>query len=160
IRNQHFRWNTNFNISFNRTKTLQLNSGQPEILTDPSYSTGFMGTEYQYITRIGQPVGMMYGLEFDGLYQLEDFNITSGGDYELKVGVPGYRTAMRPGRVKFKDLDKDGDIDTDDRTVIGNPHPKHIGGLFNSFQYKSFDFQFLLQWAYDFDILNGNKSEL
>src|SRR5690606_23561539 len=39
IRNQHFRWNTNFNISFNRTKTLQLNSGQPEILTDPSYST-------------------------------------------------------------------------------------------------------------------------
>lgn len=157
IRSRDFRWNTNFNISFNRTKTVQLNSGQQEIKTDPSWDSQFMQTEYQYITRIGQPVGMMYGLVFDGLYQLGDFEFVDG-DYILKADQPSYQTAMRPGMVKFKDINEDGRINELDRTIIGNPHPKHTGGLFNHFRYKSFDLQFLLQWAYDFDILNGNKS--
>lgn len=159
IRNERFRWDTDFNISFNKTRTEKLNSGQNEILIDPGWDRQFMQSEYQYITRVGHPVGMMYGLEFDGIYQVEDFLLTNDGDYQLKEGIPGYRTVMRPGMVKFKDLNGDGVINEDDRTIIGNPQPKHIGGLSNSFKVGSFDFQFLLQWAYDFDILNGNKSE-
>lgn len=158
IRNKNFRWSTNLNISFNKTKALQLNSGQNQIITDPQWDLQFMQTEYQYITRVGEPVGMMYGLEFDGIYQLDDF-VLNGGSIELKDGLPSYRTIMKPGMVKFKDLDNNGIIDGNDRTIIGNPYPKHTGGLFNNFKYKSFDFQFLFQWAYDFDILNGNKSE-
>ncbi|WP_461533158.1 SusC/RagA family TonB-linked outer membrane protein [Sinomicrobium sp.] len=158
IRKERFRWSTDFNIAFNRTKTIKLNSGQDEILIDPQWDAQFMQAEYQYTTRVGHPVGMMYGLQFDGLYQMEDFEIV-GGDYQLKEGQPTYRTIMRPGMVKFKDLNGDGVINEDDRTIIGNPQPKHIGGLSNSFKIGSFDFQFLLQWAYDFDILNGNKSE-
>lgn len=159
VRSSNFRWDTDFNISFNKTKTVKLNHGQEELLIDPNWDAQFMQSEYQYITRVGQPVGMMYGLEFDGIYQVNDFLLTNDGGYELKEGIPSYRTAMRPGMVKFKDLNGDGIIDQDDRTIIGNPYPKHIGGISNSFKYKSFDFQFLLQWAYDFDILNGNKSE-
>ncbi|WP_353134600.1 TonB-dependent receptor [Pseudopedobacter sp.] len=158
IRKKNFSWSTNFNIAFNKTKTIKLNSGQEQILTDPQWDLQFMQTEYQYITRVGQPVGMMYGFEFDGIYQVDDF-VLNNGSYQLKEGVPSYRTVMRPGMVKFKDLNNDGVIDQTDRTIIGNPYPKHTGGLFNNFRYKSFDFQFLLQWAYDFDILNGNKSE-
>ncbi|MFD1629572.1 SusC/RagA family TonB-linked outer membrane protein [Pseudopedobacter beijingensis] len=160
IRNRNFRWTTNFNMTFNKTKTLKLNSGQNFILTDPSYSSQFMQTEYQYITQVGQPVGMMYGLIFDGIYQVDDFTVAGDGSYQLKPGIPSYEVVMRPGMVKFKDTNGDGVINQDDRTIIGNPHPKHIGGLNNNFRYKSFDFQFLLQWAYDFDILNGNQSEM
>lgn len=69
FRNKNFSWTTNFNIAFNKTKTLRLNSGQNEILTDPQWDLQFMQSEYQYVTRVGQPVGMMYGLEFDGIYQ-------------------------------------------------------------------------------------------
>ncbi|RAV28244.1 SusC/RagA family TonB-linked outer membrane protein [Sinomicrobium soli] len=159
IRNERFRWETDFNIAFNKTRTEKLNSGQNELLIDPGWDLQFLQTEYQYITRVGHPVGMMYGLEFDGIYQQEDFLQTNDGNYELKEGVPSYRTAMRPGMVKFRDLNGDGIINEDDRTIIGNPQPKHIGGLTNTFTIGSFDFQFLLQWAYDFDILNGNKSE-
>ena len=159
IQSNNFRWDTDFNVSFNKTNTEKLNYGQEELLIDPNWDAQFMQSEYQYVTRVGQPVGMMYGLEFDGIYQVNDFLLTNDGSYELKQGIPSYRTAMRPGMVKFKDLNGDGVINQDDRTIIGNPHPKHIGGLSNSFKYKSFDFQFLLQWAYDFDILNGNKSE-
>jgi TonB-linked SusC/RagA family outer membrane protein len=171
ISTQNFKWNTNFNISFNRTNTVKLNSGQQEILTDPEWDRNFMQTEFQYITRVGNPVGMIYGLEFDGIYQVDDFVLTNGGLYTLKDGIPGYRSQMQPGMVKFKDqltVDTNGDgipdagdgsIDENDRKIIGNPQPKHIGGIFNEFTYKQFDLQVLLNWAFDFDILNANKAE-
>lgn len=160
IQNRNFRWDTNFNITFNRTKTIRLNDGQERLLTDPNWDNNFMQTEYQYITQVGQPVGMMYGMVFDRIYQLEDFNVSSDGEYVLKDGIAGYANIMRPGMVKFKDLNGDGTINAEDRAIIGNPHPKHIGGLMNTFRYKAFDLQVMFQWAYDFDILNGTKSQL
>lgn len=171
IKSNNFQWDTNFNISFNKTNTVKLNNGQVEILTDPEWDTQFMQNEYQYVTRVNNPVGMIYGLEFDGIYQLDDFVLANGGISTLKPGVPSYRTQMKPGMVKFKDqltLDTNGDgvadaadgiINELDRKIIGNPQPKHTGGLINNFKYKSFDLQILLQWAYDFDILNGNDAQ-
>src|SRR5690606_18289208 len=81
IRKQNFRWETNLNITLNRTKTIRLNEGQERLLTDPNWDNNFMQTEYQYITQVGQPVGMIYGMEFDRIYQLDDFNISSSGEY-------------------------------------------------------------------------------
>lgn len=171
IKTKNFQWETNFNISFNKTNTVKLNNGQVEILTDPEWDTQFMQNEYQYVTRVGNPVGMIYGLEFDGIYQLDDFVLVNGGISSLKPGIPSYRTQMKPGMVKYKDqltLDTnadgiadaaDGIINELDRKIIGNPQPKHTGGLINNFKYKSFDLQILLQWAYDFDILNGNDAQ-
>jgi TonB-linked SusC/RagA family outer membrane protein len=171
IKSENFQWDTNFNITFNKTNTVKLNNGQVEILTDPEWDTQFMQNEYQYVTRVNNPVGMIYGLEFDGIYQLDDFVLANGGISTLKPGVPSYRTQMKPGMVKFKDqltLDTNGDgiadaadgiINELDRKIIGNPQPKHTGGLINNFKYKSFDLQILLQWAYDFDILNGNDAQ-
>ena len=158
IKKKDFSWTSRFNISFNKTKTIKLNTGQDRIITDPQWDAQFMQTEYQYITQVGQPVGMIYGLQFDGLYQADDF-VQSGSTYQLKKGVPSYQTNMRPGMVKFRDINGDGIINTNDRAIIGNPQPKHIGGFFNTVKYKAFDVQFLFQWAYDFDILNGNKAE-
>jgi TonB-linked SusC/RagA family outer membrane protein len=171
IKSKNFQWDTNFNISFNKTNTVKLNNGQVEILTDPEWDTQFMQNEYQYVTRVNNPVGMIYGLEFDGIYQLDDFVLANGGISTLKPGIPSYRTQMKPGMVKFKDqltLDTNGDgiadavdgiINELDRKIIGNPQPKHTGGIINNFKYKSFDLQILLQWAYDFDILNGNDAQ-
>lgn len=171
VKTKNFKWDTNFNISFNRTNTVKLNNGQTEILTDPEWDTQFMQNEYQYVTRVNNPVGMIYGLEFDGIYQLEDFVLANGGISSLKPGVPSYRTQMKPGMVKYKDqltVDTNGDgvvdagdgiINELDRKIIGNPQPKHTGGFINNFKYKSFDLQILFQWAYDFDILNGNDAQ-
>ena len=171
VKTKNFEWDTNFNISFNKTNTVKLNNGQVEILTDPEWDTQFMQNEYQYVTRVNNPVGMIYGLQFDGIYQLDDFVLVNGGISTLKPGIPSYRTQMKPGMVKFKDqltVDTNGDgiadaadgiINELDRKIIGNPQPKHTGGLINNFKYKSFDLQILLQWAYDFDILNGNDAQ-
>jgi TonB-linked SusC/RagA family outer membrane protein len=168
FKSKKFTWTSNFNISFNRNKTIKLNSGQSEIIIDPQWNNGYCQTEYQYITKVGQPVGMIYGLEYDGLYQLDDFNWTNGGTYSVK---PGHGVANSPGRAKFKDqltVDTnndgiadagDGVINQYDRVVIGNPHPKHSGGFSNHLKYKNLELQVLLQWRYGFDILNANKAE-
>lgn len=171
IKTKEFVWTSNFNISFNKNKTIKLNSGQSEIITDPRWDVGYTQTEYQYVTRVGQPVGMIYGLEFDGLYQMDDFIWTNSDTYNLKQGIPSYGGLVHPGLAKYKDqptVDTNGDgrpdagdgvINEKDRVIIGNPCPKHIGGFSNDIKYKNFDLQILLQWSFDFDILNANRAE-
>lgn len=157
--NKKFKWSTSFNISFNKNKVIALNNGQDAIFTDPNWSRENV-TEFQYITQVGQSVGMIYGLEFDGIYQNEDFILDNNiQNFTLRDGVPDNGALpVAPGSVKFVDQNGDGTINADDRVIIGDPYPKHYGGLNNSFVIGGFDIQFLFQWSYDFDILNANKS--
>lgn len=47
------------------------------------------------------------------------------------------------GDVRFKDQDGDGDVDEDDRKIVGQPMPKWQFGLTNNLSYKDFDFSIL-----------------
>jgi TonB-linked SusC/RagA family outer membrane protein len=157
IKRRDFEWKTNFNISFNKNKTVKLNDGQEAIYTNPNWLNGY--SEYQYITEVGQPVGMMYGLKYDGIYQVDDFNWDNASQtYVLKEGIPDNGALpVGPGSVRFVDQNGDGTVNQEDRVVIGDPHPDHFGGFTNDFKYKNFDLQVFFQWSYGFDILNANK---
>lgn len=159
ISKKDFKWSTNFNIAFNRNKVLKLNQGQDAILVNPERVNGL--NEFHYITQVGQPVGQIYGLKFDGLYQLDDFNWNNSlGVYELKDGIPDNGGQPGPGSVKYIDQNGDGTITQEDRQVIGNTAPKFIGGLTNTFEWKGFDLQVFFQWSYGADVLNLNRVEL
>src|SRR5690606_6439306 len=93
---------------------------------------------------------------FDGLYQLEDFEQGSDGSYMLKNSVPSYGN-VRPGFIKYKDLNHDGQITTADQTIIGRGLPIHVGGFSNNFQYKNFSLNLFFQWSYGNDIYNANQ---
>jgi len=153
-----FTWESNINVSTNKNKILSLNDGQEFIKTDPQLD---WNSEWYYISEVGKPVGMMYGLEYDGLYQVEDFTYDSSNmdnaPYILKDGLPNYGEGVGPGSVKYVDQNGDGIIDQEDRKVIGDPYPKHFGGFNNNFKYKNFDLGVLLQWSYDFDVFNANQ---
>ena len=156
IETDDFTWTTNFNISMNRNKVIELTGGATELKTDPQWNSKI--TEYQYISEVGSSVGQFYGLKSDGLYQVEDFNYVNGQGYVLKEDVPmNGSSAVIPGSVKYKDLNNDGNIDEKDRTVIGSAEPKHFGGLGNDFTYKGFDLSIFFQWSYGNDILNVNR---
>src|SRR3546814_13994189 len=66
-------------------------------------------------------------LVFDGIWQLDEAD--EAAKYEAE-----------PGHVKVKDLNNDGKINADDQQIIGNPLPKWIGGMTNTFNYKGVDF--------------------
>lgn len=158
IQKKNFNWKTNFNIAFNRNKVIGLNQGQDAIYTNPGWDAGI--NEYQYITKVGEPVGMIYGLKYDRLYQNSDFQQdNANGAISLKEGVPDNGAAVAPGSVKFVDQNNDGTINESDRVIIGDPHPDFTGGLMNTITWNDFDFSCLFQWSYGADLLNGNKAK-
>ncbi|MGN7785736.1 SusC/RagA family TonB-linked outer membrane protein [Niabella sp. 22666] len=160
INTERFGWTSNFNIAFNRNRIEELNGDQPSLLTRVSNWNGNFNTSLPYIALPGKPVALFYGYVFDGLYQLSDFNTLPNGSYELKPEVPnngGDRANIKPGFIKYKDINGDGIVDANDQTIVGNPNPVHIGGLSNNFRYLQFDLNVFLQWSYGNDVLNANR---
>ncbi|HVI48803.1 MAG TPA: TonB-dependent receptor [Chitinophaga sp.] len=134
-----FVWNTNINFSSNRNKVLQLGPGNAPILSD-----GGNGTISQlFITKVGEPIGSYYGYVNGGVFRNKD---------EINA-YPHYATA-KPGDRRFVDVNNDGKIDANDRTIIGSYFPKFIWGMTNEFRYKGFDLSFALQGVHGNKILN------
>ncbi|WP_051291050.1 SusC/RagA family TonB-linked outer membrane protein [Pedobacter glucosidilyticus] len=159
INHKNFGWTSSFNISFNRNKVLQLTENQESITNNIQVDVAYRNLPL-YLTKINQPLGQMYGFIWDGLYQMEDFNVSSNGAISLKDEVStngNARANIRPGDIKYKDLNRDGVVNDLDRTVIGRGYPLHIGGLANNFRYKKFDLNLFLQWSYGNDIINANR---
>lgn len=160
INADRFGWTSNFNIAFNRNRIEELNGNQSSLLTRVSNWNGNFNNSLPYIALLGKPVALFYGYVFDGLYQLSDFNALPNGSYELKPEVPnngGDRANIKPGFIKYKDINGDGIVDANDQTIVGNPNPVHIGGFSNNFRYQQFDLNLFLQWSYGNDILNANR---
>jgi hypothetical protein len=159
INNDHFSWSTNFNIAFNRNKILELTENQESILTNLAWDAGYVNTPL-YIGEKGQSIARFYGYSWDGVYQYNDFNKSAAGVYSLKDEVTtngNTRSSIRPGDIKYKDLNGDGVVNADDRTVIGDPNPDFTGGMSNNFKYKNFDLNIFMQWSYGNDVFNANR---
>ncbi len=82
--------------------------------------------------RVGQPLGVFYG-----------FN---------SLGVD-----PSTGDIVFEDINGDGVIDANDRTIIGDPNPDFTGGFTNNLSYGNFDLSVFLQFSYGNDIFNGTR---
>jgi TonB-linked SusC/RagA family outer membrane protein len=163
VSQKDFTWNSNFNISFNRNKVENL--GGPEFITRNSGWQGSDGVD-DYLVKVGEPSGLMYGFVTDGFYPIEDFNFNAG-TYTLKPGIAAnavYGTPQ-PGMLKWRDISgpngvPDGVITADyDRTVIGDANPKFTGGWNNQFTYKSFDLSLFVNFVYGNDLYNANLLE-
>jgi TonB-dependent starch-binding outer membrane protein SusC len=134
-------WTSNFNISFNRNKVLALG---PE--GDPIISSTYGTTTH--ITQVGRPIGEFYGYIWDGIFN----------SMEEIQSMPSQPTD-RPGFPIIRDVNGDGIINADDRTVIGNNHPDYVFGIENSVQYKNFDLKVLVQGVQGIDIMNIGKRQ-
>ena len=158
ISNKNFSWESNFNISFNKNKVLELTRGQQSLNTNVAYVSQF--NRQLYTAQIGQPAGLMVGYIWDGNYQYSDFDETSPGVYVLKPNVStngNARNAVFPGDIKYRDLNGDGTMNEADFAIIGRGQPVHTGGFSNNFNYKAFSLNVFFQWAYGNDIYNANR---
>ncbi|NGF57736.1 TonB-dependent receptor [Parapedobacter sp. SGR-10] len=160
VRKKNFRWESNFNITFNRNEVLSLTEGENIWLETVSWHNSYTSIPL-YITEVGQPAGQMYGYIWEGNYQYEDFVGGREGDHsQLLPGIPANNAteaAVQPGDIKYRDLNGDGIIDDSDRTIIGRGTPIHTGGFYNSVQYMGVRLGVLLQWVWGRDVFNANR---
>lgn len=159
VATRDFRWTTDLNYAFNKSKVLTIygNEENESFLQDYQSRMGFL-------IEAGKPLGQFFGLQYDGIYTTDDFDQLADGTYMLKAGVPSLkgfsRKAVRPGDAKYVpvkgETDKDGNPvwSVNDRTVIGNAAPKLIGGWNNTFQYKGFDLTVFMNFVYGNDVFN------
>jgi TonB-linked SusC/RagA family outer membrane protein len=132
-----FKWETSFNIAFSDNKVLSL-AGD----IDRIYSGLFQSN----ITKVGDRIGLLYGMVWDGVYDnTEEFNSSPKA------------VASQIGTIKFKDVNGDGVIthggDNDDRAIIGDPTPKFTYGITNNFAYKNFDLSIVMSGSYGNDLI-------
>ncbi len=92
------------------------------------------------ITKKGSPIASFYGLIADGIFRTPE-----------EVAVHADQPGKDLGRIRYRDLNKDGVIDQYDRTIIGNPHPDFTYGVNLNAAYKGFDMSLF------FDGKQGNK---
>ncbi|MDO3695635.1 TonB-dependent receptor [Wenyingzhuangia sp. chi5] len=125
-----FKWTTNLNFASNKNNLDKLYNNVEEINFNVS------GTNL--IHKVGESIGSIYDYEFVGIWQLDE--AAEAASY-----------GQRPGQVRVKDINNDGQITPEDRKVIGQVTPKWTGGITNTFDYKDFDFSFFV------NISQGNK---
>ena len=83
---------------------------------------------------VGQPIGIIMGYVFDGVYMTqEEFN-----------SQPKHVTSV-VGSARMKDTNNDGVIDIYDRVKIADPNPSVLFGITNEFSWKDFDLSIFLQ---------------
>ncbi len=159
INKRHFSWTTDFNISFIRNKLLSLADDSDYLLARSGFNSNF--SSYDYIAQVGGAIGSMYGYVFDGVYQMSDFNTGPDGTLTLKDGVvdiSGHAgVPVTPGFIKYKDINQDGVITPEDRTIIGNGQPDWFGGLTNTFTFYGVDISFMLQYSVGAEVYNAQR---
>ncbi|GAA4801759.1 TonB-dependent receptor [Olivibacter ginsenosidimutans] len=115
---------------------------------------GVLGT---YRSSTGTPVGQLFGLVSEGLFTADDFD----SDGKLKSGIPGqtFSEVLRPGDIRYRDLNGDGVIDALDRTAIGGTRmPEIIYGFGATIRYSFVDLGFFFQGAgRTWQILSGEN---
>ncbi len=151
IRNKGFEFNVSFRDmegDFNYEVTGMLTTIKNEVVDIPeTYING------NNIARIGNTVGSLRGWIAERIITPEDYD--GEGNYLYAVPAEG---VPEPGDLKFTDLNLDGVINDDDRTIIGKPIPDMIYSLNVNLYYKSFDFTMYWYGAKNMDVYNSQRA--
>lgn len=155
-----------FTMGMNKTKVEKING------TDAYIPAKSWDSEDNFRLVEGEEVGLIYGYVYDGIYGFDGFHrdgfnyapndeayLAENPGVQDKPTVEGLFGTL-PGRIKVKDLNDDGKIDINDRTIIGNTNPKVQGGFGFSGQWKDFDFTANFTYMLDFDVINATAYDL
>lgn len=124
------KWNTEFNISFNKNKVTELQ------YTDVYYFGRIYSNNADVsVVKVGLPLGSFFGYISDGV------------DPET-------------GDLIYRDFNNNGIFDPGDRTVIGNAQPKFVYGFTNSLSWKRFSLNLFFQGSYGNDVYNATRIDL
>ena len=164
------QFDVNANITTINNKVLALSGGEDVILRGGSVTDDINDVSW---TQVGEPIGTFYGYVSDGIFrdwdevyahayinqavtEEEDANGNPIYDSDARdAETAAIRTA--PGDIRWRDVDGNGVINSDDQVALGSPIPDFLYGLNINASYKNFDFQLFLQGSQGNEIYNAAK---
>ena len=118
VAKKDFKWSTNMNFSVFRNKIVDVYGDKKSDINNRWF--------------IGQSLGVIYDYKMIGVWQTSE--ATAAAVYGVK-----------PGYLKFQDINNDSKIDANDKVIQGNIYPKWTGGMTNTFEYKNFTLSVFIQ---------------
>lgn len=137
INTRDFQWSTTLNASWQKDRIVSLTNGKQDDINNLWF--------------IGQPIGIIYGIQANGLWQKAD-----SANYKL-FNATG--SAFSPGNVRPVDQNGDNKIDANnDRIIIGYTRPRWVVGMTNSFSYKNFELSVFLYGRLNYMFNTGGEA--
>ena len=135
-------WESSLVVTYNHNKIKDLNSDTPDFLNQVNGS---------YVTMLDRdyPVNVFYGYVTDGIFQTPE-----------EVRTHALQPGAEPGDIRFRDLNNDGVINDQDRTVIGNPNPTWLFSLGNKLTWRGFEFSIYFQGVAGNKIYNATRIDM
>lgn len=134
-----FTWSTQLNFASNRNEVLELGPDDAPMIVNTT-------ADVQLINRIGDPINSFYAYQYAGVYK---------NQAEIDADPASYDGAT-PGDGRYADVNQDGVLNGDDRTIVGNSAPDFTYGFTNNFRYKGFDLSFLIQGTQGNEVYDNN----
>jgi TonB-linked SusC/RagA family outer membrane protein len=159
VDNGNFSWRSSLVYSMNRNKVLSLDT-ETSIINKTIQS----GSDITVVTRsaVGEPIGQFYGYQVVGRFeQPTDFYYKDQNGNIQPVALPEGMAIGKNGAfigdLIFADINKDGVINEEDRTYIGNPEPKFTFGFGNTFSYMGIDLNIYLAGSVGNSVVNWQR---
>ena len=137
INHKNFEWSTTVNFSLTRNKLLEI-GGEAQVITQGERSES-------YIARVGDPLIQYYGFKSIGVWNSQE-----------EIEANPHFAGDVPGGLRLWDADGNGELNDNDRVVLGDPYPDFTWGMTNNFRIGNFDVSFLLQGVQGVTVFNGD----
>ena len=141
-----FTYGVNFNGAFNKNEVTRIANSEGIIHGDEDILSE--GTTEMYRAQVGYPIGFFYGYKTAGVFQ---------NQAEVDATKVKYENS-KPGDLIFVDTNGDGEINEEDRTMIGDPNPHFTSGLNFWMAWKGFDFNISGYGAFGQQIAKSYRS--
>ncbi|MNQ89609.1 hypothetical protein D3C85_1049220 [compost metagenome] len=130
-------WETTLNFSYLTNEVLDL-GGLNNIFSGSAGASTNVS-----ILRVGSPMYSFFGYQIDGIWQTGDnFSVTTDN--------------VKPGDIRYRDVDGNKAVNAEDRVIIGNSFPKFNSSITNNFTYKNFNLNIFVDGVFGVDMLNNN----
>ena len=142
VRNESFEWKSVVTFSQNQNRVIALNGYETELRLGGAGLPGFSDAIW---LEVGQPIGLIRGLEYDGVWKSNESILAAA------YGVT-------PGSPKYIDQNNDGKINDKDIINIANALPDYSFGWTNTLKFKNIDLNVLMIGVQGNDIYNIGRS--
>jgi TonB-linked SusC/RagA family outer membrane protein len=146
------KWELGANIGHYKNEITALPNNKPSYLEI---------LDGRVLTQIGQPAGVFYGYKTHGVFMTEaEAQAAHNGEGLYRLKANGDKSYYTKGDMFFDDKDNNGEINSEDWQVIGDPNPDFYGTFSNRFQWRRFSLDILFAYSYGNDVYNALRSKL